>query len=190
MWAGFVAPTLPRPESQVALYQHFGALVKAFKARLSSFFNAQGIYIQHQVEQIGKIVPESDLPVIFKFDGEYHIVAYSWHHPNEVQHWADDTTKVMEDGLGLKFHLIGSFIAPGGAIVTRFHCQHDIIVPVTPKAPEADETSVSETKEPATDTAGVLVKRMAGELELIVLADRTHPFIPGQKIVVRFRMMG
>ncbi|EPQ53325.1 hypothetical protein GLOTRDRAFT_140157 [Gloeophyllum trabeum ATCC 11539] len=190
LWDNFVPP--PQPPSlfpRITHFQHIGALVKVFKTRLSGFFHAQGLYIRHKIDMTGRLDQEGELPVIFEFDGEYAIVAYSWHHASQVQHWADDTTKLMEDSLGLKFHLMGSFMAPGGAIVTRFHCQHDIIVPVPAKSPVASGPVKREPSEEL-PSAGVLVKRMAGELELTVLADRTHPFIPGQKIVVRFRMVG
>lgn len=57
-------------------------------------------------------------------------------------------------------------------IFTRFLCVHRLFNPLGPPYPD---------QEP---------KVMQGELEIAILPDNSHHLLPGQKSVVRFRMIG
>ncbi|KDQ58201.1 hypothetical protein JAAARDRAFT_260483 [Jaapia argillacea MUCL 33604] len=78
-------------------------------------------------------------------------------------------------------------------------CDPQMNVDLPPKASKSDGPPLPQTLEGSVPTApgvpepllgGILVKRMTGELEVGVVADITHRFFPGQRIVVRFRLVG
>ena len=39
-------------------------------------------------------------------------------------------------------------------------------------------------------SAATYMKNMHSELEIAVVPDHSHPFIPGQRTIVRFRLLG
>ena len=68
-------------------------------------------------------------------------------------------------------------------IITRFVCMRDVAMPkpVDVQPPGGEEP---------TPAPAAYSKTMQGELEISVLADKSHRFIPGQRTIIRFRLVG
>jgi len=68
-------------------------------------------------------------------------------------------------------------ILEGGGLAERFMClkQAPVLRPV------------SDGQDVATTT---YLKNMQGELEIAVVPDHSHPFLPGHRTIVRFRLLG
>ena len=64
-----------------------------------------------------------------------------------------------------------------GGIAVRFVGQYH--APVMQPVKQDDTVSVA-----------TFSKTMQGELEIAVIPDRSHRFLPGQKTIIRFRLMG
>ncbi|KAK0202433.1 hypothetical protein DFS33DRAFT_897885 [Desarmillaria ectypa] len=63
-----------------------------------------------------------------------------------------------------------------GGILTRYRCVHRIHVTMHDRAEKNDDIRI--------------VKDMHGELEIAILPEYSHPLFPGQRTVVRMRLMG
>ena len=63
-------------------------------------------------------------------------------------------------------------------VVARFACDHEVLIHVAARA-EKDQQTVAP-----------LHKIMRGELEIAIMADGSHRFFPGQRTVIRFRLVG
>ena len=72
-------------------------------------------------------------------------------------------------------------------IITRFVCMREVAMPI-PKPVDVQPEPGGGGEEP-TPTAAYS-KTMQGELEISVLADKSHRFIPGQRTILRFRLVG
>jgi len=158
-------------------YQLFGELLQNLEKRFHSFFAAQLQYIQYKVTQ--GIDVTNATPTVFSFAGEYSIVA------DPAGGTVDETVKVVasqiQDALGLRFNPAGVFVGPEASVVSRFACTHDIKMPLPP--PKSAEPLDPDSP------VQLLVRRMAGELEVNVAWDRRHKYFPGQRIQIRFRLL-
>ncbi|TFK19635.1 hypothetical protein FA15DRAFT_674260 [Coprinopsis marcescibilis] len=72
-------------------------------------------------------------------------------------------------------------------IITRFACAREcrLLCPA-PQAVGDEKANMA----PASGPRQEIVKIMEGELEVAVLVDRSHPYIPGERTVVRLRLVG
>ena len=78
-------------------------------------------------------------------------------------------------------------------IITRFVCLREVAMPI-PKPvdvqPLGGGGGAGEEPTPTLAAAAAYSKTMQGELEISVLADKSHRFIPGQRTILRFRLVG
>ena len=75
-------------------------------------------------------------------------------------------------------------------IITRFVCMREVAMPI-PKPVDVQPEPGGGGEEPThTPAAAAYSKTMQGELEISVLADKSHRFIPGQRTILRFRLVG
>ena len=72
-------------------------------------------------------------------------------------------------------------------IITRFVCMRDVAMPISKPVDVQPEPGRGGGEEP---TPAPYSKTMQGELEISVLADKSHRFIPGQRTILRFRLVG
>ena len=73
-------------------------------------------------------------------------------------------------------------------IITRFVCMREVAMPISKPVDVQPEPGGGE--EPTPTPAAAYSKTMQGELEISVLADKSHRFIPGQRTIIRFRLVG
>ena len=68
-------------------------------------------------------------------------------------------------------------VLEGGGIAIRFVCSY--CAPILYPVKEGSTVTISESTKP-----------MKGELEVAVFPDQSHRFLPGEKIIIRFRLFG
>lgn len=68
-------------------------------------------------------------------------------------------------------------ILDGGGISIRFYSMYS--VPILQAMKDQDQTSIAEFE-----------KGMQCELEIVSIPDYSHRFIPGQRTIIRFRLLG
>ncbi|ESK94947.1 hypothetical protein Moror_13952 [Moniliophthora roreri MCA 2997] len=162
-----IPPDKLRPPTPYPEYISLSRLLTNFQHLLLQFLQAQFYYIA---------LKGSRNPAKFGFDGEYSVVAANLDVKGREQEVVKSVTNVMQEieRVGqLRFDpqsRVSSFAF--GGIITRFNCQHKIALTIQPQ-----------TQPPPPRT-------MIGELEVVVLPDDSHRFIPGQRTVVRFRLVG
>ncbi|KAL6299199.1 hypothetical protein BKA93DRAFT_614084 [Sparassis latifolia] len=158
-------------------YQHLTALLDALRLRFHTFMLGQIQYLRFKFHSHAQ-----ENPTFFGFDGEYSVVADPA--GGIVDALVQGVVGEIQAAVGMDFQRAGIFRGPDYSVVTRFGCLHEVQVPVTQaEAPSSGGAG-------PTEMSGLLVKRMVGEAEIAVSWDRTHKFFPGQRIVVRFRLVG
>ena len=76
-------------------------------------------------------------------------------------------------------------------IITRFVCMREVAMPISKPVDVQPEPGGGGGEEPTpTPSPAACSKTMQGELEISVLADKSHRFIPGQRTILRFRLVG
>ena len=70
-------------------------------------------------------------------------------------------------------------------IITRFVCMREVAMPVSKPVDVQPEPGGG-----GGEPTPAYSKTMQGELEISVLADKSHRFIPGQRTILRFRLVG
>ncbi|OBZ72928.1 hypothetical protein A0H81_07189 [Grifola frondosa] len=177
---------LPNQESLdlvLPTYQHLPALLEALHTRFTSFVLAQAQYLHFKLHC--EAAPDGGKPVLFSFDGEYSVVADPA--GGQVDSVVQGVVWEIQAMLGTRFRPLAVQSGPNQSIITRLTCLHDVLVPLPPGKPpsEADPAVPS-----SQNVEELTTKRMMGELEVHVMWDRRHPFFPGQRIYVRFRLVG
>ncbi|KII90459.1 hypothetical protein PLICRDRAFT_136726 [Plicaturopsis crispa FD-325 SS-3] len=163
-----------QPFHQYPVFQHLGKLMEALKTRLENFIEAQKCYLQFKHRQEGF----EQTSAAFAFDGEYAIVADPQAKPADTQHRVNSIQKDIGTTFGINFDPNGAFSLRDGGVLLRFSCCPEFVMLLPkPTAEKPDDTIV-------------LAKHMTGELEVAVLPDDSHPFWTGQRITVRFRLVG
>jgi len=176
-------PLIPKPQFMEAPpYQHLALLLETLQERFSSFVVAQAHYLRFKLMQ--SAANDSLYPMLFTFDGEYSVVADP--SGGSVDPVVRGILLKIQSAVGMEFRPVGVFPGPDWAIISRFCCIHEqpFPLPLPPRA-TADPPNPS-----LQNSMGVMLKRMAGELEIVVAWDRRHRRFPGQRIVVRFRLLG
>ena len=67
----------------------------------------------------------------------------------------------------------------GGGISIRFYSMYPVPILQPMKDQDHDQTSIAK-----------FAKGMQCELEIAILPDYSHRFIPGQRTIIRFRLLG
>lgn len=200
-------------KSLYPVYQSLHLLLSDFRARLGGFLEAQSFYIllrpdagRHNLpslvnDHLHKSVPDT---AMFQFDGEYSLVAPDFfiaERQEAVGRAVHVVKGFVEEFGGLKFgptRWVSLLPTPvsgvmanlhpgaegegegkerkkGGGVITRFACVHEIEVFLPASAKQ---------------TTATYRKSMQGELEIAVLPDDSHRYFPGERHVVRFRLVG
>ncbi|TFK36543.1 hypothetical protein BDQ12DRAFT_736884 [Crucibulum laeve] len=161
----------PYPEYKSSL-----ALLYDFQLRLSGFLEAQSYYFLCKSNGLVSNVSGAS---VFGFDGEYSTVAMDFDIAKRREKVVLRILRVkesMERTGQLRFAPDKWVATVDDGIVTRFKCIH--------QAPILQQDTQSVGKQT------YAVKNMQGELEITVLADHSHQFLPGQRTIVRFRLVG
>ncbi len=157
-------PMPPEAKPRTPAYPEYSALpllVNDFSQRITGFLESQTLYVRHHH---GPTADQQRM-ITFGFDGEYSVVAMDMDIEGRKEAIMDFVERVkaeLERVGGLTFDSQTRFVSfQHGGILTRYACGQAV---------------------------GPIVMR--GELEIAILPEYTHRFFPGQRTVVRFRMVG
>ncbi|KAF7309459.1 hypothetical protein MIND_00316700 [Mycena indigotica] len=155
--------------SPYPVYQSRDAVIKDFGARFQGFIRAQSFYT---VMRSGGLTS----PTMFDFSGEYSVVAADLdvigRRPLAEAH-ARNVKNDIERVCGIQFSATSwvSILGSPRGVVNRFACAHVVDVPVSRHLTSPPKT-------------------MQGELEVAILPDDSHKYFPGEKTIIRFRLVG
>ncbi|KAF8914017.1 hypothetical protein CPB84DRAFT_45401 [Gymnopilus junonius] len=160
-----------RPASY-AQYKCFSALLSEFKERLSGFLQSQSIFFLFKKPSAGK--------ALFAFDGEYSVVTLDFNIAGRKEEIDASVLRLKRE-----IEYVGKITFSPKRLVTvldegiavRFSCIYS--VPILQSTTHVGCACISITPKP-----------MQCEMEVVVVADRSHRFIPGQRTVIRFRLFG
>ncbi|KAF9077160.1 hypothetical protein BDP27DRAFT_599498 [Rhodocollybia butyracea] len=166
-----VPPAKPRLPTPYPEYQCLSRLVTDLQELLQQFLQAQAYYLT--------FCEGTDSLSKFSFDGEFSVVASDFEvlkRTDEVNEYVTNLMQEVEKVTTIKFipdsRSVG--VAYGG-IVTRFACR-DLVALAVPHDLGA--------------TVSHPAREMVGELEVVVLPVSSHRCFPGQRTVVRLRLVG
>ncbi|CAK5267451.1 unnamed protein product [Mycena citricolor] len=167
--------------SPYPLYQCCQDLLQDFAVRFRDFIGAQSLYF---IARTAKEAPQLPSQSMFDFSGEFSVVAP---HMDVVsrRHLVEQAVHAVKDEIanvsGIEFDPTSwvSILGPPGGVVTRFACSHHVDMPI----------SVRYSAGHPSDPTGHRTRTMQGELEVAVLPDDTHRRFPGEKTIVRFRLV-
>ncbi|KAI0075630.1 hypothetical protein K474DRAFT_1760781 [Panus rudis PR-1116 ss-1] len=193
------------PKTLFPSYQDFGRLLQDFENRLRGFLFAQAHYLQvvkqsrekTAVEQGVSLeeVPDVALPMAFYFEGEFSIIADP--SGGDMSERIVDAKKGIEGMIGTTLAYVLMLCGTGyrdvaerfctdQGILAWFSCSHELVVPSIPLA----ATPSKSITDPASHSAQAIIKRMQGDLNILLSWDRRHRFFPGLRTVVRFQLVG
>ncbi|KAH9850445.1 hypothetical protein C2E23DRAFT_835112 [Lenzites betulinus] len=179
----------------VPMYQHFAALLASLHTRFREFAVAQAHYIRFKAQQ-NDIQPDTHRnPHVFRFDGEYSVVA----DPSGglVDAVVACVLRNVQAALGLQFTPVGVKDGAESSVIAILRCMYGAQIPLPRKGrPEVSpkEAAVKEDVKASVDdnaaSDDMFSVKMVGELQIWVAWDRRHRYFPGQRIMVRFRLVG
>ncbi|KAF7356926.1 hypothetical protein MVEN_01028500 [Mycena venus] len=172
------APKKRKRVSPYPTYQCREILLKDFGTRFRGFIEAQSYYFLIR----GGMGPQPPAQSMFDFSGEYSVVAVDLDvvaRKSEIEQGVHNVKDAFARAGGLEFSPTSwvSILGKPGGVVTRFACVHLVNVFLPIRVP-------GHQPNPAT------TKSMQGELEIAVLPDDSHKYFPGEKTIVRFRLVG
>jgi hypothetical protein len=131
----------------------------------------------------GAMTPQVPAQAMFDFSGEYSIVAMDFDvvaRKAEIELGVHSVKDAVARAGGLEFSPTSwvSILGKPGGVVTRFACVHLVKVFLPIRMPPGHPPNPAHTKS------------MQGELEIAVLPDDSHKYFPGEKTIVRFRLVG
>ncbi|KAJ3515459.1 hypothetical protein NLJ89_g1752 [Agrocybe chaxingu] len=171
------AHSKPRGPTPYPQYKCFMVLLADFKNRLNGFLKGQALFYLFKSAE-PKVATAKTM---FAFDSEYSIVAVDFNiigRKDEIDGHALKMKREFEHVARVKFHskrLVS--VLDGGGVSVRFVCNYQ--VPILQPMLEKDGISIS-----------TFAKTMQGELEIAVVPDRSHRFLPGHRTIIRFRLLG
>ncbi|KAI0739871.1 hypothetical protein C8Q80DRAFT_200305 [Daedaleopsis nitida] len=156
-------------------FQHFPALLCAFRTRFDTFRTAQARYVQLKALQGAE--PQS---MVFTFDGEYSIIADPT--GGAVDPIVNTAIHNFTSALGLVFVPVGVLSGPEESIIAELKCVYAAQFPAlrtktADAVPEADAQQLSAS--PTTPAPNEVA--MAGELQICVAWDRRHRLFAGRR---------
>jgi hypothetical protein len=174
-------PPAPRKRKRISpypAYQSYDGLLLDFGARFHGFIEAQSYYFL--VRDRGS---QPQAQSMFDFSGEFSVVASDLDiigRKAEVEMDVHAIKDAVARASGLDFSPTSwvSILGNPGGIVTRFACVHLVSVFLPINVP------------PGYPPNPARPKSMQGELEIAVVPDESHKYFPGQKTIVRFRLVG
>ncbi|KAJ2918898.1 hypothetical protein MD484_g1488, partial [Candolleomyces efflorescens] len=169
-------PIKPRPPTPYPEYKNLAALLANFRLLAKNFFDAQTMHFAHHK-------PTPNTLSIFIFDGEFTAVAPDYViNRKEANQMVMSIMREVQDTAKLQVAPQGFVTRVNHGAVTRFTCQRD---PQTVSFIMPDKGGGKKVVK-----AKSYHKVMDGEVEVAVFADHNHPFIPGERTVVRVRLVG
>lgn len=183
-------PRVPPPFPQ---YKCFPALLLQFKNHLSDFLQSQSIFFLFKQPDSTK--------AMFAFDGEFSVVVPDFDITDRKEEIDANALKLKREiehagKINFRFEPFVRYqeffvysttqnISPkrlvsmldGGGISIRFYSMYP--VPILQAMKDQDQTSIAK-----------FAKGMQCELEIANLPDYSHRFIPGQRTIIRFRLLG
>lgn len=175
---------------RVQSYQTFKSLLEDFHSHLSTFIKAQMFYLQ--LQSMNELRRKPDGPLVFTFEGEFSIVADPA--GGDVGSRLTSMQEAIGEHMGLAFIPSGINVDPAGRVTGLFSCLQAVSVPLPCNPVAKSRLSADPHPEPqprTNDSApNVLIKRMRGELQLVVSWDRSHIYFPGLRTVVNFYFIG
>ncbi|KAJ7636136.1 hypothetical protein DFH06DRAFT_1220068 [Mycena polygramma] len=174
------APRKRKRVSPYPAYQSRDALLKDFGDRFHNFIEAQQYYYLMRGNGAASQPPAQ---AMFDFSGEYAIVAADFDvvaRKDEVELGVHSVKDAVARVGGLEFSPTSwvSILGKPGGVVTRFACVHLVNVFLPKRVLPGHPPHPPHTKS------------MQGELEIAVLPDDSHKYFPGEKTIVRFRLVG
>ncbi|KAH6904038.1 hypothetical protein BKA70DRAFT_1299340 [Coprinopsis sp. MPI-PUGE-AT-0042] len=182
----------PRPEAPYPEYKCLAALLENMRRLSCDFFDAQ---VWHYASKCQAALEEKEQcdaedgdasaedksaldskpspalsSSLFCFDGEFSTVAPDF----DIASRRAEVDEI--EGANIKFGPKRWVSIFDYGISTRFVCARECRLLEPPEVPGSKPK--------------VVTKLMQGELEVAVVMDRTHPFIPGERTVVRLRLIG
>ncbi|KAF9003058.1 hypothetical protein BDQ17DRAFT_1356570 [Cyathus striatus] len=158
----------PPPSPPYPPYKCLTALLSDFSVRLDDFLEAQLLYFyyiqQNAKRSMGTIFVAMDYDVIGRRD--------------EVEKGILNMKREIERCGTFSFSPDRRVSIINIGIITRFMCVHQ------------SSTHIPTLAIPGQAHIPTFTKTLKGELEIAVLEDRSHSFLPGQRTVIRFRMIG
>ncbi|KAI9068561.1 hypothetical protein FKP32DRAFT_1683307 [Trametes sanguinea] len=185
------SPQDDRRLPDVPAYQHFPALLAALHDRFREFKCAQRRYLQFKVQQEARSPEESKPPrraIIFRFDGEYSVVADP--SGGVVDATVQDVWKNVQAALDLPFTAVGVNAGPESSVIAILRCVYAAQVPLLTASTEVPSPAPPSDADPRQSAEQAALVKMMGELQICVAWDRRHKYFPGQRILVRFRLVG
>ncbi|KAJ6581147.1 hypothetical protein B0H19DRAFT_495255 [Mycena capillaripes] len=175
---------VPRKRKRVSpypAYQCCDALLKDFGTRFHGFIEAQSYYFLMRGNGGASAQPPAQ--AMFDFSGEYSVVAMNLDvvaRKAEIEVDVHNVKDAVARAGGLEFSPTSwvSILGKPGGVVTRFACVHLVSVFLPIRMPPGHPPYPAHTKS------------MQGELEIAVLPDDSHKYFPGEKTIVRFRLVG
>ncbi|PIL32474.1 hypothetical protein GSI_05177 [Ganoderma sinense ZZ0214-1] len=175
-------------------YQHFAALLESMRARFSQFKDVQARYVQ-----LKALTGADSKPMVFNFDGEYSVVADP--SGGSVDSVVNTVIRNVQAALELSFQPAGVHSGPEESVIASLSGEYVAKIPQLSKADFVTATTGSDAAAPsaassttqtelATSVSAPLEVTMAGELHICVAWDRRHKFFPGQRVMLRFRLVG
>ncbi|KAI0667539.1 hypothetical protein C8Q78DRAFT_386927 [Trametes maxima] len=176
---------------EVPAYQHFAALLQTMRARFHEFAVAQVHYLRYRAQhprESGDATKPTKSVNVFRFDGEYSVVADpSGGLVDAVVH---TVLRNIQAALGLVFTPVSVNPSPEDSVTAILRCLYGAHIPMRTAAPVAkDSGNDTPAESPKAEDERMLIK-MVGELQVCVAWDRRHRFFPGQRVLVRFRLVG
>lgn len=170
-------PSKSRAPSPYPQYKAFPTLLADFTVRFNDFLRAQSVFFLYNAADSRF----NSAKAMFSFDGEYSIVAFDFDIVGRKEDVDDNVLKLkgeIERMGRLRFSPKRYIsILEGSGIAERFVCLKE--------APILQPVSSRQNVSTAT-----YMKNMQGELEIAVVPDHSHAFLPGQRTIVRFRLWG
>ncbi|KAK0466802.1 uncharacterized protein EV420DRAFT_1505440 [Desarmillaria tabescens] len=200
----------PRMEPRKPVYPEYASfprLLDDYQQRLRGFFEAQAEWIvmkhrqenekgngpkkadgvdkhssrdQHDTGGPGQEKTTAKEGELLAFDGEYSVVAMDYAICDRQAAVVDFVGRLrgeIERVGGVAFDPKTRLVTLAhGGILTRYRCVHRIHVTMHDRAEKNDDIRIA--------------KDMHGELEIAILPEYSHPFFPGQRTVVRMRLLG
>ncbi|TFK79784.1 hypothetical protein K466DRAFT_559658 [Polyporus arcularius HHB13444] len=174
---------VPETLEDLPAYQHFAALLETLSLRFDDFKAAQMRYVQLKALQ-----GADRKPMVFGFDGEYSIVADP--SGGSVDAMVNTVIRDLSLALNLVFTLVTVRAGPEESIIAALRCLYQPRIPALRTQKKAEPEPKLELDPAQPKKSAAVAVAMTGDLDITVAWDRRHKFFPGQRIMVRFRLVG
>ncbi|EJF56413.1 hypothetical protein DICSQDRAFT_141266 [Dichomitus squalens LYAD-421 SS1] len=173
---------------ELPAYQHFAALLESLCTRFAQFKDVQTRYVQ-----LKALSGAARKAMVFKFGGEYSVVADPT--GGSVDALVGTVIRNIQAALGLTFRPAGFLSGPEDSVVAVLSCEFVAWIPLVGQEQQPAATPQPGTAAQASDKADSAQEArmevtMTGELHVCVAWDRRHKFFPGQRIIIRFKLVG